>query len=385
MKRVIILGAGKSGQGASLLLQKQNYEVLLADRTKGSLRDDPSLSLEGVSLLLLSPGVSVAHPLVEKAKTLGIRVTGEIEWGLLSLPCQQQKKIAITGTNGKTTTVLLLEHLLRSAGRKARALGNVGASLCEYALSPDPEEILIVEVSSFQLETLAPLPWFDAALILNITPNHLDRHTSMQEYADCKLKLQHCLKKEGTFFVSRQVQETFSLSHPLQLITTENAAISLALHLGVDSQSIQKALPSFCKPPHRMEWVAEIDQVTYYNDSKASNVDAVIHALSLVSGPVILLAGGVDKGSSYQPWIAAFAHKVKALLLFGAAAGKMERELAGAFSLVRVETLAEAVEEARRLAKSGDQVLLSPGCSSFDQFANYEERGQIFRNLVRKK
>ena len=399
MKKAVVIGAGKSGKGAASLLESQGYEVILTDKKEGFIHDDPSLPLEGVSLLILSPGVLPSHPLAAKALRMGILVMGEVELGLLSL--RNQRMVAVTGSNGKTTTVLLITHVLNKAGLRACALGNVGVSLCSYAAKANPDEILVIELSSFQLQMLPIAPYFEVAAILNITPNHLDRHSSMQEYAECKLKLQMCTKEGGVCFVSKQVRDNFSFLKEVQIFKMAKeerqdpklglpeacniqSAREIAMHFGIEEEMFSQALLQFRKPPHRIEWVAEIDQVAYYNDSKASNVEAVIHAVSLFTGLIVLIAGGVDKGAPYKPWIDAFGKKVKAIVAFGMAKEKMVSELQEAFPIQCANCLQEAAQKARRFASAGDTILFSPGCSSYDQFASYEERGETFRKIIQE-
>ena len=357
--------------------------------------------LEGVSQVILSPGIPASHPIVQSAQAREIEVIGEIELAFRHIG---NRCVGVTGTNGKTTTVLLATHLLNRAGKKARALGNVGVGLSSYLLNPDPEEILVVELSSFQLETVRAR-CLDLALILNITPNHLDRHASMEEYAAAKISIQNCLKPGGKLFVSERVareygerllrfevyerQEALAPISPIRYTqwgaperTNVQAAFSVAREFGVDEESCLQALAGFRKPPHRIEWVAEIGGVSYYNDSKSSNVDSAIHAVGLFDGPIVLIAGGTDKGSSYRPWINAFRGKVKRIVAYGMAAPKMEGELGAAFAFTRAGLFEEAVRHARDAAEAGEMVLLSPGCSSYDQFRSFEHRGDEFKRIV---
>lgn len=422
-EKSLVIGFGVSGRAAARFLLSKGSKVVVADQRP--LQKDPEaefflqrgvefaldtadLSLEGVSLAILSPGVPPENPLVQKVLANGIETIGEIELALRHIgnPC-----IGITGTNGKTTTVLLIEHLLSQAGIRAKALGNVGDPLSRYLLDPNPEEILILELSSFQLETVQAKR-LDVAMILNITPNHLNRHSSMQEYADAKLKIQKCLKPGGAFWVSRQLKGEFRTGGQIYDPSPEyapwetdekvapispfryielgkperqniQAAHALCAPFGLTKTQFCQGLETFRKPAHRIEWVAEIEGVSYFNDSKASNISAVMHAMSQFPGPVILLAGGMDKGASYAPWIGSFRKKVKMIIAFGQAAEKMESELSGAFELRRADTMSQAVEWAAKCAERGSQVLLSPGCSSYDQFRNYEHRGDEFKRLVR--
>ena len=416
-KEALVIGLGVSGKASAELLLAKGYSVTAADRRFEALKNDPLVSelmrlglrvvsddaeipLSPFSLVVFSPGIDPSHSLFQKARKAGIELLGEIELAFRYLP--NRCVLGVTGSNGKTTTALLTAHILNAAGKKAAAVGNVGAALSGYALAPDKNEILVVELSSFQLETLSLAHRFDAAAILNITPNHLNRHASMEEYAAAKLRIVHCLKPGGRLFISRQVLQDYRVKNgtvfdsmigiPLgeegvRLGFPEWANVAAARALcsfcKLPEIAIDSALKTFRKPPHRIEWVAEIDGVAYYNDSKASNIEAVMHAVRLFAGPVILIAGGVDKGSSYAPWLGCFQGKVAKVVVFGQAAEKMERELGAVFSVNRVSTLKEAVQAARMMSREGDTVLFSPGCSSYDQFANFEERGEMFKKIVR--
>ncbi|MBI5272441.1 MAG: UDP-N-acetylmuramoyl-L-alanine--D-glutamate ligase [Chlamydiia bacterium] len=402
-----------SGRASALLLLQKKNRVKAADRKALALReeseiqkllhlglelvtDNSDLSLQKISLIVLSPGIERSHPLVQKGVREGIEIVGEVELALRFLP--DMRMFGITGSNGKTTTVLLTAHILNGAGIPAVALGNVGTALSLYAANPHPQDTLVIELSSFQLETMHTLNRFDVGIVLNLTPNHLNRHASMQEYAEAKLRLGSSIKQGGHFYVSQKIAKEFgSLLPPFTeyydacrgkeeggSVAWENVAASQVLcnacHVG--SGAFAQGLKTFQKPPHRLEWVAEIEGVAYYNDSKASNVDAVMHAMQQFKGRVILIAGGVDKGSSYCPWIASFGKKIKKMIVFGEAASKMERELAQFFLLERALHLQEAFAKAKHCLTAGDTVLFSPGCSSYDQFVNYEQRGNAFKKLV---
>jgi UDP-N-acetylmuramoylalanine--D-glutamate ligase len=386
MQTALIIGFGVSGKSSAALLEKQNRTFLAVDQNSalpGVLPEDAPLPWHEIGQLILSPGISPTHPLVERAKEQKIEVIGEIEFGFRHLA--KQTCIGITGTNGKTTATLLLTHLLQSAGKKAKAVGNVGFSLTSYALAPDPEEILVVELSSFQLETLE-MQCLDAAALLNITPDHLDRYAGLEEYAKAKCHIQECLKPDAPLFVFSQVLEEFGhLLHAPKRFDDEDATVVLARHFGLSEKEIAQGARSFVKPPHRIESVGEWNDITFYNDSKATNIDSVMYCMRQLKGEMILLAGGVDKGASYLPWAAAFGHRLKKCFVFGEAAAKMEEELGEHFSILRVRGMEEALVQAVSMAKPPMNIVLSPGCASFDQFRNYEHRGNEFKRMVQEK
>ena len=384
MVKALVLGFGVSGIAAARLLRAQGVEVIAVDRNpqKGVLPESPPPSLDGIDLLVVSPGIPASHPIVQQAAALGIARVGEIDLAFRAL---RNVAVGVTGSNGKTTAVSLIVHALNRSGRRARALGNIGAPLSEYALAADPGEILVVELSSFQLESLQQR-CLDLALVLNITPNHLDRHASFAEYAAAKLHIRECLKETGRCLVSAEVAERFGL-HEERFggsYETLEAAHAVCRHLGLTEEEWKAALDSFQKPPHRMEFVAEKGGIAFYNDSKATSVDAVLYAMSSLEGPLILLAGGTHKGSSYAPWIEAFRGKVKSVIAFGPAGVLIEEELRGKIPCVHFLRLDEAFAAAVKQGIRGDRILLSPGGASFDQFRNYEERGEKYREMVYK-
>lgn len=401
--KVLVIGYGVSGKAAAAFLRSQGHLVSVVDKKGGDgiLPDSPDFPLDEFDQVILSPGIAQTHPLVQKALSLNIEVIGEIELGCRHL---KNQVFGITGSNGKTTTVTLTAHILNASHKKARSLGNVGFSVCNYLLNADPNEILILELSSFQLETLRA-PILDAALVLNITPNHLDRHANMQEYAAAKASIQNCLKNEGEIFVSKNILEEFHSLFPnancfekdlalfncvsytqLEMPSKQSvqAAYLLCKRCGVTDVEFLHALKSYKKPQHRIEWVAEINKVAYYNDSKSSNIHSVLHAVERMEGQVVLIIGGVHKGSSYKPWIAPFQGKVRLIIAYGKAAPIMEYELASHFPFIGVDRFADAIKCAKQMAKENEKVLLSPGCSSYDQFENYEQRGDEFKRLVRE-
>jgi len=424
--KTLVIGLGKSGRAAYDLLVKDGHSVIGTDDNLDHLK---KLSSEGIAtqadprleefdLIILSPGIPPTNRLYAKAIQLGKKITGEAELALRRLhqPC-----IAITGTNGKTTVTLLTEHILKSSGLKAQALGNVGTPLTSYL--GEPQEIMVVELSSFQLE-LMKTPVVDIGMILNITPDHLDRYSTMEEYAKAKCRLQEIMKGPGDFWVHQTVATEFKslLNSNYQTYGTgsdcncwtdktvlmsgekietilpnryrslgehesENvlAAWILCRKFGVGSASFLAGLETFKKPAHRIEFVATLEGVDYFNDSKGTNIDATMKAVEAMTKEVILIAGGVDKGSSYEPWKKSFAGKVKQVLAIGQAAAKIAAELKPQFDVEIVATLQEAVEYARRQAKEGMSVLLSPGCSSYDMFKDYADRGDKFKKFVLSK
>ena len=416
-KKALVLGLGISGRAALALLRKKGAEPYGADDRweeaskhpdcQGLARYEPG---QQVDFAVLSPGVPVDHPLLDE-----LPVIGEMELALRCLP--QQKIVGVTGTNGKTTTTLLIAHALNQAGMPAQALGNVGTALSLYALDPKPEEILVLELSSYQLESLGT-PCFDSAVILNLTPDHLDRYRTMERYAEAKGRLLSLMKpgkqawihegyrhffpgkSSNSFGFSPQsrlrsdghqvfVDETVVFKWPDSYTCSQGpdvenalAAFAICRDLGMHTKDFVPALTSFRKPPHRCEFVQEIKGVSYYNDSKGTNVDAVIAAVEALPGPIVLVAGGKDKGASYAPWLKAFGSKVKAIMAIGEAAPKIAQEMQARFPVEQLASLKDALKRASEWATAKDQVLLSPGCSSFDMFRNYEERGEMFKELV---
>ncbi|MCC6128145.1 MAG: UDP-N-acetylmuramoyl-L-alanine--D-glutamate ligase [Chlamydiae bacterium] len=402
MKQVLVLGLGISGKAAAKWLLMQKYLVIGADQRFEALKNDPEITLllekdlklvsdqadidfSSLSFVILSPGISTKHPLVIRAIAAKVEVIGEIEFALRQI---KNRCIGITGTNGKTTTTLLIAHILQSAGIAARALGNVGCSLSSYLAEVNVEEILVLELSSFQLETIQSRT-LSAAVILNIKPDHLDRYASFEEYRAAKMRIGQLLREEGKLFVPREIKAYFPdaevLDEDESHSQNEQAARKLLKIFGVSESDFCAGLETFRRPAHRLEWVAEKMGCVYYNDSKATNVDSVMHAVRSLKGPLILLVGGRDKGAPYTPWIECFQGKVKMMVAFGEASLKIEAELAPFFPFVRVATMEDALRCIESLGIKGASVLLSPGCSSYDQFRSFEHRGDEFKRLVREE
>lgn len=400
MQKVLILGFGVSGKAVAAFLEKRGISWTAVDRKPTDekiLSEAISPRFEGVDLVIKSPGIPPQHPWVCAAHKEKIPVIGEIDLALQEV--KGKRLLAITGSNGKTTTTLLTAHLL---GESARAVGNVGLPLISQIDSD--AKTLVVELSSFQLEEMVLKPLFDAAVILNITPNHLDRYPSFEAYAQAKLRLQHCLKFGASLFVSHQVASDFKLNAEIfdffkEKVETilslsyrdrelhwyphdlQNLCAAYALTQLPDQMYCEK-ISTFRKPPHRIEFVRKLGGVDYINDSKATSVDAVAKAVVALEQGVILIAGGVDKGGSFKELIPLFRNKVKRVFAIGGAANRIFQELHSEIEVELVGSIDEGVKKASQMALAGDVVLLSPGCSSYDQFVDYQQRGEKFKQLV---
>ena len=445
-----ILGAGRSGMAAARLLLAHGKRVRLIDEGADAERDDvralidagaevrfgpidePAEVLAGCEALVVSPGFAYGHPLQQYARISGLPVRSELELGWLYRG--GARVVAITGTNGKTTVTMLVEAILREAGLSAVASGNIG-----YALSDAVREagdqldstVFVVEVSSFQLETVEAFSP-DVAVILNVTADHLDRHATMEAYAAAKQRLTEMQSPEQVLVVNqddswclaianrtRARVRRFSVSRPvddgayldgdliyltepgrkprrlmemdeLQMIGLHNVANAMAAAaacqaLGVDRRPLAAALASFKAAPHRLQAAGEIDGVLYVNDSKATNLDAMMQAIDSFSGGLLLIAGGRDKNSPFGQVTERLARRVRQVLLIGEAAEPMREAWAEAVPCRMCGTLEGALEAARAEAQPGEVVLLSPGCASFDQFRSYAHRGDVFMEWVRER
>ncbi len=411
-KRAIILGLGKSGRSAASFLLDEGASVLGIDRNAASLKEDPEiapllerafllqdenspLSFEEVDCVIKSPGIYPTHPLVVRAAAEG-KLMDEIDLGSRFLSQKGKKLFAITGTNGKTTTTALVTHIFNEAGLKAVSCGNIGNPILQEASLQELADYYIVEISSFQLWAMRERH-FDAGVILNISPNHLDWHGSFSDYANTKWSLKERIKEEGVFFppasfgkeIEERVESILSLGYrdgerSLRLGGQENikAALALCQMAGIEDEAFYAGLNSFKKPPHRLEFVREKDGVSYINDSKATTIKAVEHAVTVCNAPLILIAGGIHKGDDFKKWIPLFRQKVKKIFAMGKDKGKIALALQNEVEVELVSDLHEAVALASKFAISGDTVLLSPGCSSFDEFRSYEHRGEVFRSIV---
>ncbi|MBS0629786.1 MAG: UDP-N-acetylmuramoyl-L-alanine--D-glutamate ligase [Verrucomicrobia bacterium] len=373
--KALVLGLGISGKSVVKFLEKRGYTVIGVDDKVAPQNFE---TLKDFDLFVPSPGIPRTHRLYKMAVEEKIPIAGDVQ---LALGECKQSCIGVTGSNGKTTTVKMIEHCLNACGKKARAVGNVGDPIADFL---GGDEILVVELSSYQLETLTAKV-FDVGIILNIFENHLDRYDSFGEYARAKVRLEHCIKSEGKFYVHRSVDPKLFASRIIEYSGENDEAAYLACaYFGIDRKSFDAALSSFVKPPHRIEFVAKIDGVSYYNDSKGTNTAAIIKALEVLNREVVLIAGGQDKGLNFDP-LCAYKDQLSSVVVYGEAREKIATALKQMIDVHVVITLQEAVECARRLVKKEGTILFSPGCASFDAFKNYAERGEAFRQYVRSE
>lgn len=404
-KKALVLGLGISGRSACRYLLAGGAKVAAYDRKMKTLKELPDIKKligEGLKLIdeekcppadfmIVSPGISQKNLLHSQAVNAGLKVMGEAE---LAFSQMKNPVIGITGTNGKTTTAELTAHILNKAGKKAVALGNNGFPLTGWLLKENsPQTIVVAELSSYQMETMKTRV-LDAAVILNISPDHLDRYGSLQNYAKAKFHIQNFLKPGAPFYIHPSLAFPYrSLIFRNALYTQEGldfeqenqlASYQLVKLFGVSKEMFKRAAATFKKPPHRLEFVGKINGALYYNDSKATNVDSVMKAAGALPGKIILIAGGKDKGLSFKPLIEACRDKIRQICLIGEASERLYEELMPHFPTKRCETLGRAVGFCHSLAKNGECVLLSPGCASFDQYDNFEQRGDDFKKYVRK-
>jgi UDP-N-acetylmuramoylalanine--D-glutamate ligase len=387
--RAIVYGAARSGRSSAERLRRHGEEVVVVDRTLGN-EDDLSL-LTGARLLVKSPGVPGDVPLVVAARERGIPVWSEVELGFTLLP--DTSFVGITGTNGKTTTAELLGEIFRAAGRDVAVAGNVGTPLTSVRAA----DWCVCELSSFQLEDVHTLAC-NVAVLLNLEPDHLDRHKTFDAYRDAKLRIferaRAGIVPRGFDFGNSYRPATvieFGAEDELPAEPSirgrhnrENAAAATAAAraAGIADEAIAAGLQSFPGVPHRLEPAGERDGVRYVNDSKGTNVAAARRALAAYADePVHLILGGSLKGEDFGPLAAAVGPNVRSIHLIGEAAEQLARAFAGRETFDDGD-LEHAVAHAARLASPGDVVLLSPACASYDQFENFEQRGDAFRKLI---
>ena len=440
--RVLAIGLARTGVATALFCAKHNAIVTATDaRPESELGDAPAKLREaGVTLelgghiektyleqdlIVPSPGVPADDPLLLKARSKGITIWSEIE---LAYRFMEGELIGITGSNGKTTTTTLVHHILIAGGKNALLAGNVGTPLIAYVEQMKAGTVSVVELSSFQLE-LTDKFRPNIAVFLNLTPDHLDRHKTMESYTAAKAHIfakqteldaavlnaddaptvalaprkpqrfwfsrkkavdqGACVRGEDIVFVHRGKEEFVMKVAEIPLPGVHNVenvlAAAMAARLAdVDAATIGQSVRNFAGVEHRLEFVADVRGVRYYNDSKATNVDATLKALDAFPGRILIILGGKDKGSDYTVLQTPLREKAVLALLIGAAADKIESQIVGSVAIERAGTLQQAVETASQAAKPGDLVLLAPACASFDQFQSYEHRGRVFKELVRK-
>ncbi len=448
-KKVLVFGSGLSGESASRLLLSIGADVVLydgngkldADEIRNRITvgkecrvevvlggldgEQEDALLKGIALTVMSPGVPTDLPIVEHMRELGIPVWGEIE---LAYAFGKGDVLAITGTNGKTTTTTLLGEIMKNYKESTFVVGNIGTPYTGIVQETREDSVIVAEVSSFQLETIHEFrPKVSA--ILNITPDHLNRHHTMEAYIAAKERIAENQTEEDTcvlnyeddvlrkfaenvkaqvlYFSSQRKLErgvyledgnivcdlgekyTICSTDELQILGTHNyenvmAAAAMASAYGVPVNIIRDTVKTFKGVEHRIEFVAEKNGVAYYNDSKGTNPDAAIRGIRAMNRPTVLIGGGYDKESSYDEWIEAFDGKVTKLVLLGATREKIAETARkhGFHDIVMADTFEEAFDDCVKYARPGDAVLLSPACASWGMFKNYEERGDKFKELV---
>lgn len=445
-KVVFVVGTGISGIAASQLILEEQGKVILYDSNEGTNREEilarfngqypaeiiigemPQEKMLGLDLVVLSPGVPTDIPMVEELRRLQIPIWGEVE---LAYHYSKGRIIGITGTNGKTTTTALVGQIMRRYYDSVYVVGNIGIPYTQMVKKTTEDSVTVAEISSFQLETIEDFrPNISA--ILNITPDHLNRHHTMEAYIEAKMNICrnqtsedklvlnyddislreviNITKAQVLYFSSNHILDTgvyldgdrIIYSHnstktfvcntgDLKLLGVHNyenvmAGVAIGISMNVPMDIIIEGITSFKAVEHRIEYVDEINGVKYYNDSKGTNPDAAIKGIQAMITPTLLIGGGYDKDSDYEEWIKAFEHKVKHLVLIGQTREKIAKtakEL-GFYNITLADSLQEAVEICRNLAEEGDSVLLSPACASWGMFENYEVRGNMFKEYVKQ-
>ena len=446
-KKVLVAGSGKSGIAAADLLKKVGADIVIYDGNEKINKGDVLAKLQNadnveviigelskevinsVNLMILSPGIAIDAPFVNEVRDAGVPIWGEVE---LAYVISKGKLVAITGTNGKTTTTALVGEIMAAYYKDVKVVGNIGNPYTTTAFEATDDTVTVAEISSFQLETIHKFKP-DVSAVLNITPDHLNRHYTMECYTNVKMSIaknqdkdqpvilnyeDEILRKYAPklhnriiWFSSKQELENgiylegkniiCSQNGKKEIVTTtedttlvgihnvENimAAIGISISMGVPNDVIKEAIRKFKAVEHRIEYVTTIDDVIYYNDSKGTNTDASVKAIQAMTRPTILIAGGYDKNVSFDDWAKELKGKVKCLVLLGQTSNQIAETVRkyGFENIIFTESLEEAVEECRKNAEPGDAVLLSPACASWGMFDNYEQRGNMFKELVLKK
>ena len=441
-KNTLVVGLARSGVSAANLLHKLGANVTVTDEkgedellenikrlSKGvslKLGGHDSVNINEIDLTIISPGVPWDSPFLNKLRRKGIRIMSEVEFAFQQL---QAPFIAITGTNGKTTTTTLTGEMLKRGGKKVFVGGNIGNPLCEEVLNGGKSELVLSEISTFQMEGSETFKPYISA-ILNITPDHLDRHESMDEYIELKKRVfinqdendymilnlddeiaagfstevrgkkvffsrlkevenGAFVREDKIIFKNDGREETVCSLKDLKLIGVHNientlASVAISGICGISGKIMRDVISEFKGIKHRMELVREIRGIRFINDSKGTNVGATVKSLQSFNEPIILIAGGKDKGSDYLPLKGLIEDRVKFLILIGDAKKKIAKNLNGFKNRIEADTLENAVKEGYKRAKSGDIVLLSPACASFDMFRDYEDRGEQFEEIVNR-
>ena len=442
-RRIVVLGAGESGFGAAVLAKDKGFDVFLSDSGSIASKYRDRLVAEGIAFeegghsmerilaadeIIKSPGIPLEAPVVKDALAKHIPLISEIEF---AGRYTDSKMVCITGSNGKTTTTMLIHHILTHAGVDASLAGNVGKSLA-YQVARDPHKVYVVELSSFQLDNMYDFK-ANIAVMLNITPDHLDRYDhKMQNYINAKFRILQNMTPTDTFIfwkddpvISEQLRHIStdasllpfsetpeegsaayidaenelvfntpveSMAMPradLALNGLHNVFNSLAAGLSacicdVSKDAIREALADFSGVEHRLEFTADIDGVRWINDSKATNVNSCFYALESMTAPTVHILGGKDKGNDYSEILPLVKEKVKAIVAMGTDNAKIVDFFKDVVPVTDTHTLDDAIEACRRIAVTGDTVLLSPCCASFDLFSSYEDRGRKFKAAVRE-
>ncbi|MDD6137318.1 MAG: UDP-N-acetylmuramoyl-L-alanine--D-glutamate ligase [Lachnospiraceae bacterium] len=447
-KKYLVAGAGKSGLCATALLARNHENVILFDENEkinkdelleriecedktnvsvyiGNLTDE---MLSDIDAMVISPGIPTDAPFALQVKEKGIPVLSEIELAYLY---EKGTVVAITGTNGKTTTTTLVGEIMKAHNDKTFVVGNIGIPYTSLCDKTSADSVTVAEISSFQLETIHTFKPHVSA-ILNITPDHLNRHYTFENYANCKLDItknqeitdyaifnyddsdtraranvsnvkriffsrtemleEGVIVVDGNIVVREAGRETVVLAvDDIKLLGVHNlenvlAAVAMTYYMGVPVETIKKVCCEFMGVEHRIEYVKTVDGVAYYNDSKGTNPDAAIKAVLAMTQKTYLIGGGYDKKSTYDEWILSFGDKVKCLVLIGETADAISAcaKSHGFTNVVRATDLEEAVKYCHANAKEGEAVLLSPACASWDMFKSYEQRGDLFKEYVRK-
>ncbi len=439
----LVAGSGKSGIGAVRLLLKLGENVVLYDGNDkldkdeiakkigndnveiilGELKDE---DISKADVMIISPGIPIDADFVNKTRDAGVAIWGEVE---LAYRFAKGRVIGITGTNGKTTTTALTGEIMKNYFDSSYVVGNIGNPYTDIVTDTNDNTVTVAEISSFQLESIVDFHPVVTA-VLNITPDHLNRHYTMENYTNVKMSItknqkpdEVCVlnyedeilrneaskvKNKVVYFSSKRELDEGAFLRGEDIIYRENgtdtlvcnyndmnlvgihnvenvmAAVIISVKVGVPMDVIRETVKNFKAVEHRIEYVRTLDDVKYYNDSKGTNVDASIKAIEAMTNTTILIAGGYDKGSEYDEWFDAFNGKIKKLVLMGATKEKIAKtaDAKGYKDYIFVKDLKEAVEECKKAAAPGDAVLLSPACASWDMFKSYEQRGDLFKEYV---